>query len=145
MGVVFLCTRAERGEVRVDGSQTVTGLSYIIGNVATPVSEHDADAILAMTAPPCCGQSMPFDGQVKIFGRTSASVAQMAAVPHSVLFAKPRHEEEKAPAAPKVSHRAGKTKWTVLDEDDEHKPEPEPAQAENEIAEDYNNGNVSYP
>lgn len=85
MGVVFLATHSKRGNVAAVGP--VTGLSYLITPHGTPVNTLDVPELLKMTGPPCCGEVLPFGGEVKIFGKTSASFDQMKTVPDKVFNA----------------------------------------------------------
>jgi hypothetical protein len=54
---------------------------YNITPEGTPVSEHDAEALLAMTEEPCCGESLPFGGMVKSFGVHIPTAGQLEQVP----------------------------------------------------------------
>jgi hypothetical protein len=103
VGVKFIGLRDKRrGTVKVDGP--VTGLSYTIGVVPTPVSDHDADGILAMTGDPCCGAMTHMAGvKVKLFGPAVATVDQMKSVPQHILNAVPKVRlEEKLSRSPRV-------------------------------------------
>lgn len=87
MGVTFLTTHSKRGNVKAVGP--VTGIVYLIKPQGTPVNDLDVPGLLKMTGPPCCGEVLPFGGQVKLFGRTSGSNRQHAAIPDSVRNASP--------------------------------------------------------
>lgn len=87
MGVTFLATHSKRGNVRAIGP--VTGLVYEITPYGTPVNDLDVPKLLEVTGPPCCGEQLPFGGQVKLFGKTAGSTRQFATVPDSVLNAGP--------------------------------------------------------
>jgi hypothetical protein len=93
MGVVFLNRTSRQGERGVTGP--ITGLEYIISPGGTPVSGYDADALLEMTEPPCCGHTLPFDGKVKSFGIHVPSVKQLEEVPEYLWDAEPIVAAEK--------------------------------------------------
>ena len=113
--VVFFATNQMRGSVKVPAHMTVTGLAYVITPQGTPVSEYDAAVLDSMYADPCCGMAVPFQGQVKLFGKTSASIAQMNAVPQYVKDARPPKlvtvavEEEKPRSRAKIVEVEDKT------------------------------------
>lgn len=92
--VSFLATHPKRGNVKVVGP--VTGLEYEITPFGTPVSDYDLPDLLKMTGPPCCGQSLPFGGEVKLFGKTSATHNQMESVPLKVMAAMPNNPKPSA-------------------------------------------------
>jgi hypothetical protein len=80
MGDVVFFSRSRRyGNKGVVGP--VTGIKYVITVEGTPVSAYDADALSAMTEPPCCGQHLPFDGKVKSFGISVPTAKQLEDVP----------------------------------------------------------------
>ena len=95
----FLATHRLRGRVAVTGP--VTGLDYTITPGGTPVSDFDVEEMLRMTGPPCCGISLPFGGQVKLFGKIAATARQLQDIPIQVLTARPMAEPE---AKPKEEH-----------------------------------------
>lgn len=98
--VTFLATHSKRGNVRAVGP--VTGIAYLITPSGTPVSDLDVEGLLEMTGPPCCGETLPFGGEVKLFGKTSASTSQFAAVPPEIRFAKPKKKMKKPTVKDKV-------------------------------------------
>lgn len=111
MPVVFLNRTRRQGSKGVVGP--VTLIEYNIVIEGTPVSHHDADALLAMTEPPCCGHDLPFDGEVKVFGVHIPTPRQLERVPDWLWNAEPIVVEEE-----KRGRRKVKT-YT--------RPEPEPA------------------
>ena len=86
MSVSFLNRSQKQGAKSVVGP--VTGLSYNIVPSGTPISSLDADALLSMTEPPCCGESVPFDGEVRSFGVHTPSFEQLQGVPEELWNAK---------------------------------------------------------
>ena len=109
MSVVFLNRTRRQGSKGVVGPVTLT--EYNITPDGTPVSSHDADALLAMTEEPCCGQPLPFGGMVKSFGVHTPTVAQLEQVPFWLYDLEPVVKAKPA--------RRRKTKKYS-------KPEPEP-------------------
>lgn len=79
MKVAFLNRTTKMGSKSVVGP--ATGIHYLIEPTGTPVSALDADALLSMTEPPCCGETLPFGGEVRSFGSHSATYEQMQLVP----------------------------------------------------------------
>ena len=92
-GVVFLNRTRNQGSKGVVGP--VTLLSYNITSEGTPVSAHDADALLAMTEDPCCGQTLPFDGKIKSFGVHIPTAEQLDDVPPWLYDQEPIVKEAK--------------------------------------------------
>lgn len=94
MTVVFLNRSRKYGAKSVVGP--VTGISYLIGPEGAPVSALDADVILGMTEPPCCGESLPFDGRVRSFGVHVPTPDQLKQVPDYLWDAEPKPGAVKA-------------------------------------------------
>jgi len=91
--VTFLATHSKRGNVRAIGP--VTGTRYLITPQGTPVSDYDVPGLLKVTGPPCCGETLPFGGQVKLFGKSMASSKQTEAIPQEVFNAAPKKKVKK--------------------------------------------------
>ena len=87
MTVVFLNRTRKQGAKGVVGP--ITGIKYLIGPEGTPVSALDADGLLAMTEPPCCGETLPFGGQVRSFGGHVPTPDQLKLVPDHLWDAQP--------------------------------------------------------
>lgn len=87
MTVAFLNRTRKQGARSAVGP--VTGLSYLIGPEGAPISALDASGLLAMTEPPCCGETLPFGGEVRSFGAHVPTPGQLALVPESLWNAKP--------------------------------------------------------
>ncbi|NIR26610.1 MAG: hypothetical protein GWN77_06550, partial [Gammaproteobacteria bacterium] len=66
MGVTFIATSRRRGNVHIVGP--ITGIDYLVTPFGTPVSDYDVAELLEETAPPCCGESVPLGGVVRLFG-----------------------------------------------------------------------------
>jgi hypothetical protein len=93
MSVVFLNRSRKMGAKSAIGP--VTGLSYHIMPEGTPVSALDADGLLGLTEPPCCGETLPFGGEVRSFGAHIPSADQMRFVPEYLWNAQPLAAVEK--------------------------------------------------
>jgi len=94
MGVAFLNRNSRMGSKAVVGP--ITGLSYIITAWGTPVSDYDVASLLSMTEPPCCGQALPLDGQVKSFGTHAPTDRQLAEVPDEIMAWRPSVVENRS-------------------------------------------------
>lgn len=87
MTVAFLGRAKKLGSKKVVGP--ITGLHYVITSEGVPVSIHDVDELLAMTEPPCCGESLPFGGEIRSFGNHVPTVEQLGSVPDYIWDAEP--------------------------------------------------------
>ena len=92
MTVAFLNRMRKYGAKSVVGP--VTGINYLITPDGTPVSSLDVDGLLALTEPPCCGEPLPFDGEIRSFGGHVPTPQQLELVPTGLWDAVPL----KAPA-----------------------------------------------
>lgn len=90
MSVSFLTRTRRQGAKSVVGP--ITGIKYLIVPTGTPVSVLDVDVLLGMTEPPCCGEAVPFGGEVRSFGTHVPTVEQLASVPDDLWDATPLKE-----------------------------------------------------
>ncbi len=94
MTVAFLGRTRKLGNKAVVGP--VTGIHYVITSEGTPVSIYDVDELLTLTEPPCCGESLPFGGEIRSFGRHVATQLQVESVPDYIWDAKPMKAPSKS-------------------------------------------------
>lgn len=150
--ITFLATSRKRGAVRAVGP--VTGTTYVITPEGTPVSDFDLrtgdpdnPGLLEMVEDPCCGNSLPLGGKVKVFGVTSATKRQWNKVPDELLYAEPivpekpvakSRRKKAAKVIPVVEEEAAEPSEEPVEEPVEESDvkEPEWAPFETEITED---------
>lgn len=112
--VVFLSRSRRQGNKGVKGP--VSGFNYVITVHGTPVSVYDVDELTKMTEPPCCGQSLPFGGEVKSFGIAVPTSAQLKTVPQFLWDFEPESE-------PEPEDRPRKRRYTRYVEPEPEEPE----------------------
>lgn len=130
--VVFLNRTRKQGAKGVVGP--VTGISYQITPEGTPISALDADGLLALTEPPCCGEVIPFGGMVRSFGSHVPTVQQLKSVPDYLWDAR-AIRKSRSPSRSKLYktyEHEEETTVAVQDEPAEIEQAEEPATSEEE-------------